>query len=372
MMFKILYPRRIPERRNPVLVIATLCLCGLWLFTLNLNGAFKAGAQGFFVGMAVAVVPVAVYVPLALLVDRYEKEPRLMLAAAFLWGATAAGFFATILNAGGDASASGAGIHGVLGVPSVKGAWVEELIKAAALVALFFWQRYEFDNVIDGMVYAAMIGLGFAMTENVHFYVDGWEHHRLWDVVVGRGVLSPFSHPLFTAMAGIGLGVARETGNRLLKVVAPVMGVGAAILLHMEWNAFAELGKFRNGYLYLMLPTFIVVIGVVVYEQCRERKLICDYLHPYVARGDLTPEELETLCRFGGRLRALWTAMMVGGRAELQLQGCFQQAATELAFHRWRVARGISRGKLDDEKETEYLNIMTACRPRRAISSLSV
>lgn len=36
-----------------------------------------------------------------------------------------------------------------------------------ALFLLFFWKRDEFDNVTDGIVYASMIGLGFAMTENV-------------------------------------------------------------------------------------------------------------------------------------------------------------------------------------------------------------
>ncbi|MFL5383172.1 MAG: PrsW family intramembrane metalloprotease [Longimicrobiaceae bacterium] len=359
MMFKILYPRRIPEQRNPVFVIATLCLCGFWLFTLERNGAFKAGAQGFLVGIAVAVVPVAVYVPLALLVDRYEKEPRWMLTAAFFWGATVASFLAPVLNSYLDTS-------------SVTGAGVEELIKAAALILLFFWQRYEFDNVIDGMVYAAMIGLGFAMTENVHFYVDAWKNSSLWLVMAGRGILSPFSHPLFTAMTGIGLGVARETRNPRLKLAAALLGLGAAVLLHTAWNGFIVARMFPTAYVWIMAPLFGGMIGVVVREQARERKTIRTFLEPYVHRGHLTLAEVETLCRNGGRLRALWAAWQVGGMRALRREATFHQAATELAFHRWRTSRGISHGpEKDAGLEAEYLRQIAVNRVHRVAPSLS-
>lgn len=365
-MFKILYPRRIPEHRNPALVAATLCLCAVWLVALQRSGAF-IGTQAFLIGLVVAATPVAVYLPLALLVDRYEKEPRWMLAATFLWGATIAVFLAALINplVVGD-SASGT----VINAPSVRGAQVEELVKGAALFLLFFWQRDEFDNTVDGIVYATMIGLGFAMTENVHWYAKAWAEggsSRLIDLLMARGVLSPFSHPLFTMMTGIGLGLAREQRSRWIKAIAPLLGLTVAMLLHMEWNAFIVAGLFdRVYYLGLMVPTFAFMLFVVTREQARERILICGYLRRYADSGVLGEADLETLCRFGGRMRALRAAIRDDGVKGMRRTARFQQATAELAFHNWRIERGISNGAVRDaEREREYLRIIAETRPLR-------
>jgi protease PrsW len=89
---------------------------------------------------------------------------------------------------------------------------VEELAKCFALLVLFRELKDEFDGVVDGVVYAAMVGLGFAMIENVQYYgaaiSEGVESSVVTFVL--RGVVSPFAHPLFTAMFGIGLGYVRE------------------------------------------------------------------------------------------------------------------------------------------------------------------
>jgi len=47
---------------------------------------------------------------------------------------------------------------------------VEESAKAFILFVLFFWKKDEFDGIVDGIVYAGMVGLGFAMTENILYY----------------------------------------------------------------------------------------------------------------------------------------------------------------------------------------------------------
>ncbi len=249
MKLKILLPRRVPEHRNPALVTATLGLFVVWLIALERSQAFRPGMRASLVGIAVAVAPVALYVPLALRVDRYEREPRWMLAIAFLWGATVAVFLATVFNP-----------SPLVPHASVKGVPVEEVAKAAALFLLFFWQRDEFDNTVDGVVYAAMVGLGFAMTENVHFYAHAWSRGTLGDLLMKRGVLSPFSHPLFTMMTGLGLGVARETRRRWVKGFAPLLGLVAAIVLHVMWNGFIEARLFEIAYLGIMVPTFYFIL----------------------------------------------------------------------------------------------------------------
>ena len=53
---------------------------------------------------------------------------------------------------------------------SLSAPFVEEIVKAAVLYAIYRWRRHEFDGVLDGIVYAGMVGLGFAFTETVLYY----------------------------------------------------------------------------------------------------------------------------------------------------------------------------------------------------------
>lgn len=350
---------RIPERRAPTVVLATLCLCALWLVTLYAAGNSMYAPRAVLVGIAVAIAPALVYVWLALRVDPYEKEPGWMLVAAFLWGAIVAVFLAARFNPPRIEGNLWASPRDLL-----KAACVEEMAKAAPLFLFFFWKRDEFDDKIDGVIYGVMIGLGFAMSENVRLYAHAWNKHVLSALMFKRGVLSPFSHPMFTALTGIGLGVARETLKRPRKITAPLVGLAAAILLHFEWNWFVQP--------WIILPTFMAMIAVVAYELAGERGVIRENLLSYVEGGRLTPDELEKLCRFGGRSRGLWTAMKVGDKGDWRRERRFQQAATELAFHAWRISRGISQGpKKDAEREAEYLGQIAANRVHHAAPSLS-
>ncbi len=91
---------------------------------------------------------------------------------AFLWGATAAVFFAFIFNTLNGiivalifGAKAGEAFSAVISAP-----FVEECAKAFVLFLLFFWKKDEFDGIVDGVVYASMVGLGFAMTENIQYY----------------------------------------------------------------------------------------------------------------------------------------------------------------------------------------------------------
>jgi RsiW-degrading membrane proteinase PrsW (M82 family) len=344
-------------------IASTLALLALGFITLIMIGALNTGVPGLLVGMIMAAIPVPFYVAAALWVDRYEKEPKWMLAAAFLWGATGAVFISFILNSVNGALFGAVGGQGAaeIGGSVISAPFVEEMSKGLALFLFFFWKKDEFDNVIDGVIYAAMVGLGFAMTENVSYYGTALSHDGVGGTFFVRGILAPFSHPLFTAMTGIGLGISRETLKKPLKVAAPLLGLAAAMGLHGTWNLSASFGAaFIGAYLLIMVPTFFAVVGLVLYAQGRERKIIRANLIPYVQTGHLHPADLETLCTFGARTRALMSA---GGVAGWRREARFQQAASELAFHRWRTERGISKGVGEyTTREAEYLAVMRECR----------
>jgi RsiW-degrading membrane proteinase PrsW (M82 family) len=339
----------------------------LALIVLLLIG-FETGPIGLMIGLLSATIPVPIYLILVLWVDRYESEPLSMLAVAFFWGALVAVFFALLLN-----TASGLIVAGLAEDAGVGEAFsagisapiVEETAKALILFIFFFFKKDEFDGVVDGIVYAAMSGLGFAMTENIQYYgraVLEAGGGGLTMVFIIRGMLAPFSHPLFTAMTGIGLGLARQSRNLFVKVVAPVLGLGLAIFMHTVWNGSAIVFGFLGFiliYVLIMVPMFFIILAVIFISLRREGRVVRDFLLPDYQRGLLTPEEYKQVCSVRGRMGASFNALSQGGVAQWRDCMRFNQAASELAFHRSRIARGIGAERSDaNEREAAYLRIL--------------
>lgn len=334
-------------------------LCTLWLI------GYETGAVPFLAGLIAAALPVPVYVTLVLWLDRYEPEPPWMLAAAFFWGALVAVFFAIIINSLGVAvvaAFAGDSVGESYGMV-VSAPLVEETAKALVLFVLFFWRRDEFDGVTDGVIYAAMVGLGFAMTENVKYYGMAVAEDNALGVFIVRGIFSPFAHPLFTGMTGVGLGLAAQTVKGWVKVVAPAAGFVAAVVLHAAWNASARLtSAYEDGayvlltYFLLMVPTFFGMLLVIFLSLRREGRVLREHLRPDVLRGLITEADYRYLCSVTGRTGATCRALARGGYTHWRARARFNRAASELAFHRSRVARGIqARGAAPHDVEADYV-----------------
>ncbi|MBA3322988.1 MAG: PrsW family intramembrane metalloprotease [Pyrinomonadaceae bacterium] len=327
--------------------ILTALLVGL--LTLLLIG-IGTGPLPFIIGLLLATLPVPVYVSLVLWIDRYESEPLWSLATSFFWGALVAVFIAFVLNTAGSIIVGIATMSD--GAAEFSGAvvfapTVEESAKALVLFGLFFWKRDEFDGVLDGIVYASMVGLGFAMTENVQYYggaaLEGGaaESIRLFML---RGLIAPFSHPLFTSMTGIGLGLASQTKNNFLKFFAPVLGLGLAMLLHCLWNLSATISGvlFILAYIFIMVPVLVAVLVAVFFALRREGRIVREHLYTDFQQGVFTPQEYERLCSIRGRMGASWGALTSGGLNRWRSRMRYNSTASELAFHRSRVARGLA------------------------------
>lgn len=349
-----------PAQPHPLLTRGAL-FCGV--ISLGLI-AGDLGMRAFSLGFLIAVVPVPIYVVLALWLDRFEPEPATTLWQTFAWGATVAIFVALLVNSQLDelllvlASPETAELMGTVVTAPV----VEELAKCFALLVLYRELKDEFDGVVDGVVYAAMVGLGFAMIENVQYYgaaiAEGTEKSVITFFL--RGMVSPFAHPLFTAMFGIGLGVVRERhgeGNRWLP---PLAGLTLAIALHGLWNLAASYeGWFFAAYLLVMFPVFVGVLALIYMSLRREGRILREHLGPLVGDGVLTPEELEALCLVRTRLMASLQAWRRGGIERWRTRRELHRVSSELAFHRWRVVRGLSLGaERDAQREAEYLGML--------------
>jgi RsiW-degrading membrane proteinase PrsW (M82 family) len=364
------FPLAKPTPRNSAVKIVLAVIAGMFglllgLIVLLLIGA-ETGLVELMIGMVCAMLPVPIYITLLLWLDRYEAEPLWMLATAFFWGALIAVFIAIVFNTGIELMAAaatnsrdiGENVGAVIAAPIV-----EESAKALILVILFLWKKDEFDGIVDGIVYAGMVGLGFAMTENILYYgraVRGGPD-VLTVVFILRGMAAPFSHPLFTSMTGIGLGWSRQSENKFIKIAMPFLGFLLAILMHATWNGSAAFGGgigFFAAYFLVMGPAFIVTLMVVFFSLRREGRIVREFLYPDFQKGVFESHEYERLCTIRGRMGMSWGVFWSHGFSSWRTQMRCNQIASELAFHRHRVARGISRDP-QAAYEAEYLYLQT-------------
>ncbi len=343
--------------RRLVAVTGAIVLLLIGLITLLIIGA-EVGPIGLVTGLVLATVPLPLYLGLALWIDRFEPEPIRMLSWAFFWGATAATFFALILNTVGQSVVSsefGSSFGEVYG-SSISAPVVEESAKGFVLLAIYRFRRSELNGVLDGIVYASMVGLGFATTENILYYGNAaaGDGVPLEATFFMRGVLSPFAHPVFTAMTGIGFGIAVASG-RPLRRLAPFVGLVGAMLLHSLWNSSATVGDglgFVGVYFLIMIPIFVAVIVISIVARRREGRMVSDQLQPELASGQLTGEDVQSLSSVKARKRAVKDAKR-GGLQDGRKQ--FQEVATELAFLRHRMAKGAKHARGVDPVAEESL-----------------
>ncbi|HEU4409275.1 MAG TPA: PrsW family intramembrane metalloprotease [Polyangiaceae bacterium] len=305
-----------------------------------------------FVSMLVASMlafpAVMVYLWVPLLVDRYDPEPWWCLAMAFIWGAIPACGFSAVINTA--ISGVGAAVAGKAGA-AIAGAVIsapifEEAFKGLAVLGMFWFLRREFDGVVDGVIYATFSALGFAAVENVVYYARSLQsggETGLAVTFVMRGLLSPWGHPLYTSMTGLGVGIARETSKGWLKIGAPIGGYCAAVFLHSLWNGSAFLSGAMNFPLFLvMLPLwflFVAAFGAIVIALVvREGRIIRQYLQDEVLIGNLSQQELDLVCSPVGRLKSLLAGRGKRGRR-------FIDAASRLALSKWHATRAMQNQK---------------------------
>ena len=317
------------------------------------------GAGAFTTAAVVAFIPLPFYIGIALWIDRFEPEPRALLAMAFLWGASVAIVLAGLVNGVMD-SAVGEWWSSVATAPLI-----EELLKGFILYRFYRRRKDEFDGVIDGVIYAAMVGLGFAFAENIDYYGRALSKEGAAGLAVTftlRGVVACFSHPLFTSLTGIGLGLARQASNRWVQRLAPPAGFACAVVLHSLWNTGASAGlAFFAIYVLIMMPAFVALLIVAALALRFEGRVIRAQLAGEAAAGLFTPAEYGQLCSVRGRLHASTSAFRAGGFSGWRKQREYHLAASKLAFLRQHATHdGVP---LDTVLEAAYLKARGAIPP---------
>jgi protease PrsW len=356
-------------------LLVVIGVAGLLLLAVIVG---ETGDTGFGVGLVLASLPVLPLVAAYVWLDRFEPEPPSQLVLLFLWGATVAALVAAILNSiGADLLAPARGDADVAQAAVYVAPWVEEAAKGSTIVAIAVWGRREFNGIVDGMVAAGMVGIGFAFSENVLYFgraflttaADQGTQAGLLAATatfVVRGILAPFAHPLFTTAIGIGLGVAVHSRSWAVRVLAPVAGYLVAVAMHMMWNRYALTGfsGFVTGYLVLLVPLLGGMIVIAGVSRRTEGRLIARHLPEYAARGQLPAHDIPMLASMRQRRQAVAWARSVAGPAAGRALHRYQLAATELAFLRDQRLKGFD---VPDAERREQLLLAELRQQRAAI-----
>ncbi|HVC77004.1 MAG TPA: PrsW family intramembrane metalloprotease [Candidatus Micrarchaeaceae archaeon] len=346
----------------------------LWLLVIDLY-VFTSSA-----GPGVAAICAAVCVPTTAFglfvvrrLDRNEKEPWRLVLVAFAWGA----IVATSMVIWGESLWSAIADRVLVPGPGLDASTafsaglLEELAKGVAVLLLFLVMRNEFDDVVDGIVYGAAVGLGFNFLESIAYMtnlysifspdgVGGYAAGFQW---YSRQVLGLFfGHATYTALTGASIGIARQLHSRRQQVIAVVSGFLLAIAAHFSWDAWVQFFPIESSTLGLVeihLRTLIMtgpftalVIALLLSGLRYEGQALSEQMRKEAAEGTgaILPPEVATLTnpwrRLGQRMQALTRH---GIKAYFALAG-LQTAQLDLAMERWHR----ERQEIDTPLEAEY------------------
>ena len=298
--------------------------------------------------------------------DRYEPEPFWMLSVAFFWGAVVSTLTAIVGNELGEGAlraSLGAGQAALVdaSTASFVAPLVEESTKGFGLLVLWaisaLWVR-EIDGALDGAIYGGVIGLGFTMTEDILYISSAGAQHggeAFFQVFVLRTVMAGLGHASFTAMTGLGIGIACESNSTLTKLFAPIGGWCAAVGLHFLHNYLVTfLYNDGSGLVakLLIFWTFNALFFVLILSLAvRDRAIVLKGLIDEAGKL-LHPKELERTSSYW-MLVPLWNFFSLMSSSKGYGEGRRKQLdLIELSFLKNRRRRG-EKGQPLDAREAE-------------------
>ncbi|WP_405424324.1 PrsW family glutamic-type intramembrane protease [Streptomyces erythrochromogenes] len=369
-MFRALRP--VPARPSGTVrtCVLLVLLAGTGIAILELVRE-QTGTPGFFVGLGLALLPVVPLMAAFRWLGRAAPAPWSQLLFCFAWGACTAALIAILANnfatqwiAAATADPSEADQLGSVAIAPV----VEESAKAAALLLVFMFRRRHFTGPADGFVVAGFTAIGFAFTENIlylgnAFVQDLADGTGVLDSVTAatffvRIVLSPFAHPLFTVLTGLGFGAAAVSARRSRRIFLPLLGLALAMGMHALWNGSSRFGDhgFYVVYSCVMVPLFGLLVWVAVRIRRGRLQAVARELALYAAAGWLAPAEVPALASMPARSLARSLARRSGGRAAGRAVARYEADAVALALLRNRARRGGLREADFAGRERELLD----------------
>jgi RsiW-degrading membrane proteinase PrsW (M82 family) len=198
--------------------------------------------------------------------DVYDKEPMRLLALVFILAAPLSvlcGLLEFTIDGGSGQLSEKSGLFWAIIFYFCVVGVVEEIAKFFVVLTLVY-RRHEFNEPMDGIIYAAAAAIGFATLENIFYMIDAGPF-----IILLRGPLSTLGHILFSAMWGAALGLAKFEPERLRRRLMIGRGLLLAILTHGTFDVLISLGKFfgDQGWLSLSAIPFLGILYFFVSRQ---------------------------------------------------------------------------------------------------------
>lgn len=308
--------------------------------------------MGFLLSLFFGFVPMFFFAGVLYWLDRYEKEPKILVAGVFIWGAVVAAGVAFVVN-----TLLGMGVYLFTGsesatelaTGSLVAPPVEETLKGLAVLLVYLFYRREFDSVLDGIVYAGITALGFAATENAYYiynfgFLENGYEGLMWLVFV-RVILVGWQHPFYTAFIGIGLATARLNRSAALGVIAVLGGWGIAIVAHSIHNTLASflsgLGGLAVGTLLDWSGWFFIFL-IILWAIHRVQKRIKQYLRSEVESGVISKAQYRVACSAWAQGPLRIKGLLSGRYRDTRR---FYQLCAELAHKKFQLERFGNEGQ---------------------------
>ncbi len=359
------------------IALAALVIAGTSFIVKDILAPLQPEAlQVFFIallwGGLLSIIPLAVL----WFLDRREHETTWLYILAVLWGALIATAIAKPIN---DLIIGGVDqfltlhpdVQQLLGdnarmaiAAPLAGPVVEETTKGLGLLLLFWLLRAEFDNVRDGFIYGALVGIGFNFIEAPFYVAKVFADTGVapWggQLAMRHSLLGLGGHALYTGLFGMGLGLARQTTRQWLRYAAPIGGWLLGFSAHLVNNGIGLLitllivlsggkaaasskgvvpidppflfsllrGSIQN--FILLLPFVVITIVMLwqsgIWERQVIREQLADETEPVI-----TPAEYEAIKR-----DRLFRTRRIDS-TDRRTSAVIIRAQNELAFRKWRV-----------------------------------
>jgi RsiW-degrading membrane proteinase PrsW (M82 family) len=364
------------ERRRHLIRAATLLgLAALfWLLILDSFVFTHEAGAGAIAVFTLACLPTTAFgLWVVRRLDRYEPEPWGLILLAAGWGA----IVATSLVVWGESTWEDASFRFLVPGPGLDASIAfsaglfEELAKGVAVLLLFLVMRNAFDDVVDGIVYGAAVGLGFNFLESISYmallYSDfgpaegAYAAGAQW---YARQVLGLFfGHATYTALIGAGIGIARQLADRRRAILAILSGWVVAIAAHFAWDAwltFFPVSRTPLALVEVHLRTIVMdgpftaaVAALLVMGIVREGLALRQELEreAETGAGAVMPEEVGILINPWRRLATRWDVFSRFGFRSYRHLYRLQRAQLALAMERWHRQRQEIDSPPDAEQE---------------------
>ena len=305
----------------------------------------------FLLGASVLaiLIPTIIYIQILRWLDYCDRAPQSLAIVAFVWGALPAIVLALIFSPLVEypiRSLLNASLDDAIGA-TIIAPIVEESAKGLIVYWIFAMTDRAQDDPMLGLIYGALAGYGFELTEDVMYFLGAWAGGG-WTAwtgsVVVRALMFGTTHAFFTGMTGLGAGLARASASGFARGAFPLMGLGAAMTFHSLHNIAAVASRDNPAtIIFAAVGDWggLWVMGIlVVVARVYEKQWMLQELNEEVDAGLLDRADVQLAASMRARVRTRVIGMLTLDRRAVRRVTWLAPRVMELAHLKHQTRRG--------------------------------